>query len=568
MARPARPLRLVGGATAFVVLALSVAAFLRGPGDLSAAEIARAYEVVPDDEPPPIDPADLAAPEHAASPERTEIVDEALLAEEEAAAELAARPRCKVEGVILAPRTFPPRADVTVMACPVDVPDQRGPVERSFGSHETWRFDDLLPGKWVLVARAEADGRIAWGRTEEMALVPEVQPGLVRIAVDEYVVEGVVTDTRGMPIPNLPIRYEWDGDDPYSGEEIEDVGHIALLNGDTLSSGTIRISFEASDLQLVAQEELQAVNFQPVQSYEPAQIEESFTNLAGQLQSYEGSPNLDVQLSQQLANAWIDASAIEGLTVMPMNSFEFNSWASETVTTDAAGRFRIALSGPGRVDITAPQRDREVAPGEARWIEERARVEITKEAPAGTANFELVRAASVRGRVVRSDGEGTDDISVFLRRKGASTVNSSVNGQGEFSYETCRPGEYLFYARGGGRSGQDFSLHLAFELKEGEEFWIDDVLTQSSTAEGLVLDDTGAPLVGATVTAYGLLNDNLKRTGRTDDSGRFRIVGMYGCEYRFVVEKRQLVREVTATVAQGADRVDVGTIEVVAKTPR
>lgn len=546
MDRPARPLPLLGGAIAVTVIALTLWIATRGPRAGMGIDVARAMEVASESEVMATTPDDLPLPEASATTARTEIIESVDGAAAEDAIEPDPRAVCCVEGVMLLPLTFPGGAPATINAWPAGEESGSAPAEEEVTASDRWRIENLMPGTWVFVARAEINGRIAWGRSQEIELVENVAPDLVRILLTEYHISGQVTDAIGMPIAGLPVSYEWDGTEEYAGDmlEVSEATEVSFISAGTFQIFSDAVGVLSAD-QLVATDEVTIQFIQSAAQIEGLQIAPGTGFTASG--TFEGGEEIE------LPTIHLDTSS----------SWEINSWMGETVTTGPDGRFHIALEGPGRVNITAPLSGYEVPPGSTRWLMESASVEVTTDAPMASAEFALLRAATIRGHLLRSDGNAAESVNVFLRRIGASSTDADTTASdGTFQFEDCRPGEHLFYARSGGSSGQDYSVHSRIVVNEGDEFILDEILMPSSTVTGIVMDESNAPVEGATVTATGAENNNLNRTAKTDASGRFTIVGMYGTDYTLAVGGRQLLEKATVSVLSNGDRVDIGAVVV------
>lgn len=542
MDRPARPLPILSGVVVVAVIALTLWTATRGPRAGNGIDVARAMVVASESEVIATTPDDLPVPEGSATTARTEILESDGEVAAENATAVDPRAVCTAEGLMLLPLAFPGGAPATIRAWPAGEGRGSAPAEEEVTASDTWRIDNLMPGPWVFVARAEINGRIAWGRSQEIELVENVAPELVRILLTEYSISGQVTDSIGMPIAGLPVSYAWDGSEEYAGDmlEVSEMSRVSFI-----PAGSFQI-FSASGGELLPGGFLTAngeVTIKFVQSLRPM----------------EG-----LQLEGLPIDTDVEPEEIELPTIQfESSNFEINSSVGEIVVTGPDGRFHIALEGPGRVKIAAPLSGYQIAPGSTRWLTESTSAEVTADAPNASVEFALLRTATIRGHLLRSGGNAADSVNVFLRRIGAgSTDASTTTGDGAFQFENCRPGEHLFYARSGGAAGQDYSVHSRIVVNEGDEFILNEVLTPSSTVTGVVMDESNVLVVGATVTATGVENNNLNRTGKTDASGRFTIVGMYGTDYTLTVGGRQLLETETVSVLSNGDRVDIGAMVV------
>lgn len=203
----------------------------------------------------------------------------------------------------------------------------------------------------------------------------------------------------------------------------------------------------------------------------------------------------------------------------------------------AAGQGREPGSGtPGQVspgpEIDRPARD---TPAQRRPTEElptaviTGRVISTDGTPLARARV-MARSDELRvGRIARTDESGRYEIRDL--QAGRYTVTATRSGFITLSYGQRRPRE----------RGTPIELATGSRLSR-----IDFALPPGSVITGRVLDETGEPLVGATVTALQYTYRRGSRTltseggDRTDDRGVYRIFGLMPGEYylRAEVEER------------------------------
>ncbi|MFT6111099.1 MAG: hypothetical protein ACJA2W_004028 [Planctomycetota bacterium] len=565
--------------TAAVLATGAVTAALMTGGGSTSAAVERSLDPKQDVAQEP-DEAALAAPAVDSDTARTAVRDLEIPASLVAAAADSTEP-CVVEGVLLLPRGFPAPEGLSLGAWAVGDGASSAPILGAPGLDQTFRFEDVPTGSWTFVARAETEGRIAWGRSAPVTAVPGGHVGGVRVRLEEYVVEGIVTDRFGVPLVGIPVGYGWEGSDEFAGRVLEppveenflDEVPIRSIIGELASTSASELPSPAPSPE---EPEAERRDIEAMMRALESAIGQEGSGLVGM--GYGGgsepSPTIGIRIQSpsndgssfgfsggtlDLASGSFSTNNIV-FTISPdFNDFGHGSARGETVFTDAAGAFRIALEGPGSVGITTPGVPEE---GEREWIPEDQSATVTLEGPSERADFELMRAARIEGHVIRSDADPVS-INVFLRRAdGGGTQSETTDENGVFKFRELAPGRYLFYARSGGRQGQDFSLHLEIDVSEGGTAVIDDMLTPSSSAIGVVRDSAGQPVAGVRVSARGAINSSLTRSASTNDSGHFEILGMYACDYLLSVNGRKLIHKHEVTLPPQGARVDAGVLAV------
>jgi hypothetical protein len=149
--------------TAAVLATGAVTAALMTGGGSTSAAVERSLDPKQDVAQEP-DEAALAAPAVDSDTARTAVRDLEIPASLVAAAANSTEP-CVVEGVLLLPRGFPAPEGLSLGAWAVGDGASSAPILGAPGLDQTFRFEDVPTGSWTFVARAETEGRIAWGRS-------------------------------------------------------------------------------------------------------------------------------------------------------------------------------------------------------------------------------------------------------------------------------------------------------------------------------------------------------------------------------------------------------------------
>ena len=469
-----------------------------------------------------------------------------------------------VAGTVQLPRTFPrgtPGGDPTIelTAWSVESGDRNvAPANTAAAMDGGWRFEGLVPGTWLITARAEAGGHIATATSAPIDLDPGQSRSGIRLALEEFVVTGTVTNSAGLPLRGIRVRYEWHGSDRRSVPSnsnsalVVDFGTVTQLSGRSLNVARSRevapsfglptalLSDVSSSMNGEVDAETLKVLLAAAQQARSAQSESRFKNSRGATLS-------SLSLPSEVPIEYVGNSPL--------------SYAASEVVTDASGQFQVALEGPGRVELQAPAPSDGQDKAKPEYLRESKELTLTSDAPHMAVDFMLLRPATVFGHVVSVDGT-KDNISLFLRPSRRSSRTQSSDEDGAFRYDELRPGRYNFYARTGGKSGQDFSFASIFDLREGEDKMVNEVLVASSSFEGILTDESGQRISGARVTALGADNSNLKRSGKTDAQGLFRIPGMYAGEYVLSVSGYSLRDDSEVYVAPRGTRADIGVLIV------
>ncbi|MEL6431547.1 MAG: carboxypeptidase-like regulatory domain-containing protein [Planctomycetota bacterium] len=590
MNRPLVLLLTVGAAVAILLAARSGYA----PDSAEAATPSRAEGTRPEDAPE--DSRPLAAVEADAEENRRAPVegDDALEGDDDSV------PPATLAGTFVAPTAFgvPESVDVFAWRDGDELPSGDAVVDLAARS---FVLSGLAPGDGHLVVRAHRGERSAWGRLRYEALVAGEERSPLTVLLEEYVVEGLVLDQDGLPIANLPVSVTATAG--VTGAFASGVPEpVEELDPAEVSARVARLDAIAAllETELASIEDAETIRFAssglaPV--FEESESEESETTAdapalrlsyaistaaavdgaervgAGidALVVNEASPILLEDLELQLSAATRSYTLLSGEDDITLS----NRWISTNMagatnvqlsaTTDGAGRFRVWLPGPASFEATAPEGPRSELPRERRYLSESTDGELTEDEPRTSVSLELTLPARIVGRATAPARQGEQEINLFVRSlEAASTDVEAADEDGRYAFEDLRPGDVVVYARTGGSQGQDLSFRTELRLVPGEERLLDPVLRSSGVIEGVLVDADGAPVPDVTVIARGKRNANLRRTGETDETGYFRIVGMYAAPYS--VEFAGSLETVDVDVGPGARR-DLGRVEFVQRPP-
>lgn len=484
-------------------------------------------------------------------------------------------PTARVEGSIVLSAGVRGAEDIEVLAWPAD--GAAAPVAaRVDAAARRYAFDALPLGDVRITARARRGPSQAWGTAEVRALSEAETREAPALFLVEYVIEGVALDQDGVPIVGLPI-------------DVDGIGSVqgawATLRGfdeEHEGTGTLRAEYDgAVEVVDVASLGLDTVGghrvtFEPLGEdasgtgtdlQERALIEAALEAAARQItedtvRELTSGAQLTAIDDIQIVGGLVEGEGISWEIDVSNGWIEPPSFATAGVTatvTDSSGAFRVWLPGPADVQVTAPGGDRSALPRRLRFRPERADASATPDAPRARVDFELVLAASLEGVATAPVHGGDTSVMVFLRHTTSSdTSMETADARGAYRRDDLTPGHYLIYARSGGDEGRDFSAHVEIELAPGEDRVLPLLLQPSGEVTGVVTDAAGLPLGGTPVALRGANNDRLRRSGRTEADGSFRIPGLYAATYEVLVADTP-VEGLRVHVPQGSTR-DLGVL--------
>lgn len=440
-----------------------------------------------------------------------------------------------ISGSFSAPASVPADARVQVHAVArTEVGDQKaffGPVQLEFGIGEPWKLDGLGLGTYRVQAKVEHAARTWTSSILEIPLAEGIESTGHQLVLVEYGVEGLVLDGNGIGVRGVHVELVWS--QPSEQLAFQDEHEWAFSKGwIDASNVSISYSFEGDEEvlflnQLLANEDTDSASFEPggrlIVNWD---ANESEPPLPGS--PHAPNPSIDPQVSFEQLSSTLRVYSNMG-----------SDWAIDVgevliPTTDHTGHYSIPLPGPGRYGLSVNGIEIEV-------LAEDGEIEVSELDPVRIYDFEVVRAATLSGTVSIYSGESPAGVSCFLKL--SDTRSLDVDDQGNFEFGGLWPGKYHFYARGGGKQGRDYSYHCLLEIEEGGSHRIDPILEPSFEIQGR-LDGPPGEVANLRVVAVGKTNSSLKREGRVEIDGSFRIPGLYTSEYVLVVPGRDLTEEV------------------------
>jgi hypothetical protein len=196
---------------------------------------------------------------------------------------------------------------------------------------------------------------------------------------------------------------------------------------------------------------------------------------------------------------------------------------SSGALADSEGRFELGVQWIGPVEVTA------IGPGHR---PETRRLTLAADRPAEELLFQLEPGASLAGSLRGPNGEPVVEafvqIQVGQRRLPGQSI-ARTDGAGAFRLDSLAPGPIKLDIR-----HRDYLQHQReLELTLGENH-VDIVLDAGLSIEGVVVDDAGAPVEGAAISAEGGSGRWYGPGGplRTDLDGRFELRGLEPAAYR------------------------------------
>jgi len=233
------------------------------------------------------------------------------------------------------------------------------------------------------------------------------------------------------------------------------------------------------------------------------------------------------------------------------------------VRTDPDGNFRFAGLQGGSYRIHASRSENQ----QSLWTNPTVPARVGDTA----VRIVLDPDGGVRGRLLTRQGEAPELFTVIPRFPPGVPV---VSKDGRFEVRELTPGNYDVSFQ-----GPDFEEHTVrgVRIRAGEITDLGTItVARGRILEGKVTDAGGAPVAGATVVsgiqiigdgktviaAFGVGNDQSQRIRQStsDESGKFRLVGVGQKELVVVAEHEQLGRSIARVVPGSSEDADLGTL--------
>lgn len=173
------------------------------------------------------------------------------------------------------------------------------------------------------------------------------------------------------------------------------------------------------------------------------------------------------------------------------------------------------------------------APG---YVESRANVEVAASKTVADVEVELDRGVRLTGRVTGPNGAPLSDVSVSIGSQPAIPLppgmgtRATTNADGEYTIESLEAGPQQVDFRHAKYLGTRKEVTL-----KGSETRLDAQLTSGQRVAGVVVDEAGAPVPDARVTASGAAG--AMGSARTATDGTFEFDSLNPGRYRFTASK-------------------------------
>ncbi|MBI5433595.1 MAG: sigma-70 family RNA polymerase sigma factor [Planctomycetes bacterium] len=222
----------------------------------------------------------------------------------------------------------------------------------------------------------------------------------------------------------------------------------------------------------------------------------------------------------------------------PIHRARVVGFGAEEVSTDEHGEFESrtsSLASPTMLEVS-----------EDAHLSRRISVDVARPGAVDGVEIPLERGARIFGRVLSEDGRPLGGATITTSYSWSTNTTSDADGRFEFRNTPRSPGRYLVTAE------VDGAPVSAVERDDPEPPQEEIVLVAHSTRpiEGRLVDENGAPVAAATITAR--LGWSREFRVPSDDLGLFRFGAVARVEHALSVEKLGFARVVT-TLAVDAD---------------
>lgn len=408
-----------------------------------------------------------------------------------------------------------------------------GSEDATTGADGAFTFTGLTPQAWTLTA-AHPD----WAVSEPLAV--ELEPATITsdlvltLRVGGTITGEVYTDEGE---PQVGARVSW-GEGGQRNFNLNDEGPTTDADGrfvlEHVTPGKVMVTAMPSREEMMA-------------GMEDAEDEMSFINVMGAMRTTTvdvaagevvhvvlgGTPKQPVTVRGVVKEAGRSVPEARVMVMAEGGSFIEGMKASKT---DGDGRFEVVLDRPGAYVFHVST---------ALFGTEGMGIQFYEDVPAAAAHDVLLDLpmGRIEGRVLGPDGAPAEGVALRLSNEGGAIGLEDLGGSeakasdedGEFAFDHLRPGTYALRAGGAvtplGDGANDLGMQVVGGLALGENEVLDDVVLRLGGAgalEGIVRDETGAPVEGASVfvrDSAGRVLANVSYV-TTDAAGRFTYEGL------------------------------------------
>lgn len=240
---------------------------------------------------------------------------------------------------------------------------------------------------------------------------------------------------------------------------------------------------------------------------------------------------------------------VTGAGGAPLNGVTISDGASTLATTDAAGHYTIADLAPGQVALTASTTG--YVPSTPAYVTVTANATVTQD-------FQLVQNSSISGIVTAPDTTPVAGATVTLG--GASAGSATTDATGAYTFDSLAPGVYTLDFDAPGLISP--ATQTVTITTGGSAITANAQFLAPSTINGTVLDPSGNPAAGVSVTATGPVTS----TATSAADGTYSLTDLAPGVYSLTFHLDGYVdpAPVSVTVTAAGDTVTAATASLVA----